>query len=261
MKKKIAFSAFLLALCVLVPLACLASGRDFSIDPNIEFNGGHTLVRWTDSDNAAPYTVAYLCADECGSEQQFLAAGGSLETAVTNNQYYELGDLIPGHDYYIVIFDKNSEMAQTLISLPAAEEFEDGKLKASSVRVSMEPRRYRLENGSIQGVDRLVASEIAANAESWLYGVYYEITLPELAYDRDYFVQVALRSPDGFLETVFAGQNVFGTGVGWSHYLRITGTGFFYDLLGNNGSIPVGDYTAELYLNGMLANTRQFKVR
>lgn len=261
MKKLTALLLTLTVLISLLPLSALADGRTFEISPDFTFKDGLTTITWTDSANKGPYTVVYLLVSDSEAQQTVHLADLYDETGTTSKKSFVLGELLPGRTYAVGVFDADQELAETEITLPIPSEFEDGKLKASSVRVTTEPRRMKRENGSIGDIDRLEASTIASTIGQWLYGLYYEIKLPELARERDYHVQIALIAPNGYCDTVFCKRNVFSTGTGWMSYLRMTGATFFYYMLESNGSIPVGTYSAELYFDGMLANVKEFKVR
>lgn len=249
----------LLALLLALPLAAQA---DITIDPQVAVVNGRVTVAWTDSENNGPYMVGYQYYDESSSAvQTAFWAGGDQASSTTEKKQFTFDYLLPGHQYLVDVFTENGDEDSAVITVPAAEEFVDGKLKASSVRTSVDYRYMKVGGDSIGSLDQLKASDMVQHIEDRYYGMRYEITLPVLAYARDYFVQIAMYAPNGYCETVHTSQYEFSTGVGFTHYLRLMGVDFFADMYDKNGDIPVGDYTIELYFNGMLANTRTFKVR
>ena len=273
MKKHIACILMLAVLASLLPLAGLADtvrlttsdfyGTDtFYMNESATMTDGHVYVSWTDQDNKGPYVVGYLCEDDTAAEQTLLAAkNDSVEDSTTNAKSFTLDGLTPGHKYTVVVYNSENDYAYMTVAVPQPAEFVDGKLNASQVRVRTEPKRYSLSSGSIQDIDRLTAGEIEMNSETFLYGVRYEINLPELARDRDYFVQIDMTGPNGYTKLVHSSQKVFSTGLGWSYYLRFIGYDFFDNMYSENGSVPTGTYTIRLFFNGMLANVKEITVR
>ena len=260
MKKRCISILAVLAVLTLLPVAGLAADS-ITIDTNPVFENGYTTLNWTDSENAGPYTVAYMLDDGDKTPQRAYLANRTKEDSVTAKPYMKVKGLIPGHTYIIGVIDSQNREKDAWITVPEATEFEDGKLKAKSVSVTVEPRYARSQTSSVQGLDRFIASDMLAHIEEYYYGIRYEIRLPKLAYDRDYLVQIVMIAPNGFAETVFADSYVFGSGPRYQYKIKFLGDTFFYNLYQACSDIPAGVYTVQLYLNGMLANTREFKVR
>lgn len=257
MKKPI---LYLLVLTMLLALP-MAAQAYIDIDPDIRTDDGLATLYWTASDGSAPFMLGYRYVPEDGSDQLAFWAGDDEETSTTKNNYFTFKTLLSGHQYYVQVFNDAGDIDGATITIPDYGEFEDGKLKAKSVRTSVDYRRIKKGSDSVGSVDQLTASDMMKNMENYYYGLRYEITLPELAYARDYFVQIAMTAPNGYMQTVHTSQYTFSTGTGFTHYLRFMGEAFFLNLYNNFGEIPVGTYTIELYFNGMLANTRTFRIR
>ena len=236
-----------------------SSQQDFEVSSSIRFDGGYTDVFWTDSANNGPYRVAFRYYDGGNTVQTGFWAGGNEAGSTTSQKTFRLEQLVPGSRYTILVFDQDDNLAQKEITLPAAEQFVDGKLKASSVRISTEYRS--IINGSVRTVNKLSAGDMMAHMDDREYGLYYQINLPELAYERDYFVQILFRAPNGYCETQFYGRHVFSKGNKFYYSLNCIGDDFFADMYEKNGVIPSGTYQVELYFNGMLANTKTFTVQ
>ena len=260
MKKRFVSILAALVVLTLLPIAGLA-GSGIDIDTNPVFENGYAFVTWTDSNSAGPYTVGYMLYDDDGTTQRAFLANGTREASATQKTSYTLKTLIPGHTYIIGVIDKDGNETDEVITVPAASEFVDGKLKAQSVTVSTDPMYARSLNSSIQGLKRFVANDMIAHIEQYYYGLSYEIRLPKLAYDREYLVQIELTAPNGYSETIYSDPYVFGSGPRYKHSSKFLADGYFHRLYDTTGDIPVGTYTLRLFLNGMLANTKEFKVR
>ena len=263
MRKCMALFLTLMLLLSVIPAGGMASGvSGMEISEEVSFDKGITTVFWQDAYDWGPYMVGYTYYDPASSvRQQGYWAGGNQDSSTTSDCFFAVDQLIAGHQYEITVFNSKDYYATGIVALPAAETFVDGKLKASSVRVATDYKYYDPAKDSMHSLDALKASDIIDYISDRYYGFRYEITLPELAYARDYFVQVFMRSPTGFGKTIFTSQYVFSTGTGFTHYVRLIGDDFFAALYKCTGEIPVGDYTVELYFNGMLAHSKTIKVK
>jgi|GEM_PF-1273952 len=240
--------------------AASAGEREFSVNPTVQFDSGLTTVSWVDTAENGPYQVAYMYYDGSDVVQSGIWAGGDMEGSTTSQKSFQTRYLAPGNQYVITVFDKDNMIAEGIITMPEKEEFVDGKFKASSVRVSTEYRYIRAEGEKPRAIERLTASDMMAHMADQQFGLYYRIDLPELAYARDYLVQLVLYAPNGYTYTENCTQHVFSQGTGFYYSQNFIGNTFFARMYEKNGVIPAGTYTAELYFNGMLANTKTFKV-
>ena len=262
MKKIVSLLLMCALLISLLPMSALAAQREFYINTSLSVVDGKTTITWVDTANYGPYIVAYRLVDPSSNATQALyPAGDDIEASTTSQKSFVCGDLIAGRRYMLLVQDAYGEQATTTITMPAAQTFQDGKLKAANVRVNLSPRYMRSSGDSPRGIDYLSASDIRAHIEEYYYGLRYEFSMPELAYDRTYWVQIVMTAPNGYTDTVHTSTKTFGTGTGWSYYLSMCGSNFFYNMYQKNSTIPTGTYTIELYFNGMLANTKTFTVR
>ena len=246
-------------LLVLSVCPVIALGAEITIDDRVRFEDGNTTITWTDDGDGGPYALGYECLDNSGMDQGFWASGNQ-EDSTTSSRSYTFPDLVPGYAYTIYLF--GNEVSTTAnIQVPSASTFEDGLLKASSVKVSLGYRTYQEGNNSPQKADGFTASDMNKHMSDTYYGLYYELSLPRLSHARDYNVLVTITAPNGFVMSAHSEQYVFSTGVGFTHFLKFMGSSFFDFLMDRAGEIPVGTYTVNTYFNGMIANTQTFRVR
>ena len=266
MKKRISVSllSVLLALAfICVPYAASAATLAL-IDTSAAYEGGYTTVSWTVVGDEVPKYVVFAVPTDNGSAEQQV-----VRVAETGEHSARIIDLIPGKSYKIIISDENLQiLGSQIITLPEPATFEDGKLKNTSVKIVMEPRKMR--SGGNKGKDTkklkaLKAAEIIAGLQdgSTDYGIRYTMKMPKLAKARTFFVTVAFESPDGFLFTEAAQEITYdrvknGTQNLWFYLL---GEKFFKYLYQTTGNIPAGDYKVYLFWDGMWVNTSTLKVK
>ena len=257
--------AFLLAVAILTvlaaPVSAYASYGYITIDTNVRVVNGRVTVSWTDTGNCGPYSVIYEYYDGSDTPQCRFWAGDNEASSTTNETSFVFESLIAGHQYYIYVIGQNNIRDIRLITVPETAGFEDGKLNASQVRVVTDYKCYRIKNKSMESLKGLNSADIKQHMEDRAYGFRYQFTLPQLAYARDYFVQLAMYAPNGYEQIVHYSQYEFSTGKGFTYYLQLVGDGFFANLYNTCGDIPSGTYRIELYFNGMLAHTKEFTVK
>ncbi|MBO4837087.1 MAG: hypothetical protein J5564_05260 [Clostridia bacterium] len=255
----------LLLVCILVLSLSSApvrgeNARVFELEETVVYEKGITTVRWQDSADAAPYRVAYLCCDDAEAVQTVHWAGGDMESSTTNEKAFSLDTMTPGHQYRVEVIAGDGKILDQRILLPEAETFEDGKLKASSVKVEIAPKYWRPANEKAGRIDRFEAESIASHIDEWQFGIYYEIRLPELAYARTYLVQLAMTAPNGYTDTLATAKWTFDETNQFRHYFVFTGENFFSDMYKKNAAVPAGYYTVDLYFDGMLASSQRIRV-
>ncbi len=233
-----------------------APKRVFELNSNIVSDKGHVTVTWTDSENRKPYTVCYRYEDS--SVSQPLYSIGKNVTA----QSYTLDCLIPGKTYTITIIDADNQRASRSYTLPKPDEFEDGKLKASSIKVGIEGRYKGVSDKYSQAkrVSVLKASDIVSNRGTYDYGFRYNISYPQLAHSRQYLTQIAVYAPNGYMESELVQEHEYGSQYAGYHWY-ILGTQTFDAVYKNTGTIPAGKWTVELYWDGMFVNRSTFTVK
>jgi hypothetical protein len=178
-------------------------------------------------------------------------------------------DVIPGQRYKVVVKDKNGNSSSATVSIPKASDFSDGKLKQTSVSITIEGR-YRPSNSTdyknAQQVT-LIAKNMTNGIRNkgYQFGVRYQINFPQLASTRTFNTMKVFRAPNGFQLAENNGEvtySDFNNYAGGSYcYWYCSGEEFFRQLLNLNGSIPAGKYYVDLYWDGMFVKTQSFEVK
>ena len=244
------------------------SSRTFDINTGITADSGRFTITWEDSANAAPYTLTFEYVDESSSATQCsFWAGDDEQGSTTSSKSYTLRYLIPGKTYKFTVKDCNGVKTSRTLTLPSPSSFVDGKLKASSIKVST---KYRYMESSADPSDAKDLSKFSADKmmsnmtnAGYHYGVYYRISLPQLATSREFFTTIAFHAPNGFASAEVAmdvSYSSFNNASGSYCYWNCVGTRFFDLLYEKNGTIPTGTYTVELYWDGMLVKSTTFTV-
>ena len=240
----------------------IEKGGVFELSSNISMNKGHATVSWTDTANNSPYEVAYQCVGKDGVSHPSYWAGGDQLSSTTHAKSFTIDELIPGKTYKIMVTDCNGRVITRNYTIPSVSTFVDGKLPASSINITIQPRSksYGVSDSSANSISTLRASDIMSNRYSKEYGFRYEIEYPQLAYSRTYFTQVAIIAPNGYTEceihnTIEYGREYSG------HYWHMVGDWTFQKMYEYNSSIPSGTWTVELYWDGMFVNRSTFTVQ
>ena len=130
-------------------------------------------------------------------------AGDDRSGSTTSNKYFVIDDLIPGHQYTIEVTDKDYNTARRTIRVPNTSSFVDGRLKDTSITVSI-AYRYRDASDNITKVGKFTARTMKEQISNlgYGYGLRYEISVPQLAKSRKYFTQLVFYAPTGYTQTV-----------------------------------------------------------
>jgi hypothetical protein len=177
-------------------------------------------------------------------------------------------NMIPGKSYRITLTNSSLlPLDQHDYEMPAPTVFEDGKLKDTSIKISLEPRRLKKgdEPKKAKKLSSFTVKEITKGIEddTYWYGVKYSMKMPQLGHERTFFLTLAFESPDGYLMVVSAEDMTYeyvarGYQTIWYYIL---GTNYFPNLYKCVGEIPKGQYKTYMFLDGMLVNQNKFKVQ
>ena len=262
MKKKSGLFLMLMALLLIanavIPAVSFAAGS-VSISTYVTYSGGYATVSWTASGNAPSSYLVYAKVDNSSSEQAMIKLGETKRNSI------QTSDLAPGTRYTVFVTDPEYNiLGSETVMVPYVDTFVDGKLKNTSIKVSLETRKYDLSTQKYKRVNSLSAKEIISGFESnsAYYGVKYQMRMPQLAYERSFFVTLVFESPNGFLEVERATDVTFDrVNNGYQTiWWELTGTAYFYDLYNTVGEIPAGTYTIHMYWDGMWVSDTTFKV-
>lgn len=251
-------AAFLLAAALLFCCAIPAARAEITLNAP-SYYGGYTTVSWNATDGeTGPYTLITL-ADNGTAEQTPWNMGS------TNSRSMQITECIPGKAYYFALLDSSATILDIQeFTIPEAGVFEDGKLKNTSVKVTLTPRQYVVQSQKYNKLNGLNAQEMTdgfTNGNYW-YGLKYEMRMPQLAKPRAFFVTLAFEAPDGYLYVEIAKDVTFDrVNNGYQTiWWQLAGADFFSTLLDKTGSIPRGEYTIYMYWDGMWVNTSTFRV-
>ncbi len=265
--KKNAKILLLTALAALVlGLCCVSASAETSatLSPSIRYDTGVTTISWDVSGTDASTYRVFLQVINNGPAEQSLWNLGE-----TSTHSMRTTECIPGKSYRVTLTDGSYSILDSRdYTLSEAPIFEDGKLKNTSVKISIEPRRMK-SGGNAQKdakkVNSLKASEIMAALSdgSAYYGIRYQMRMPQLAKGRSFFVTLAFESPDGYLYVEQATDVSFDRVSNGYQTLwwNIAGASFFDRLNHTAGEIPAGTYTVYLFWDGMWVNTSTFRVQ
>ncbi len=257
----------LIVLCLLAAtVLCLpaaASGETEVTLKKIKYNAGKTTISWkTEGEEPESYTVTYKLVDNGTAPQITFRMDGITKHSL------ETWDFLPGKKYEVTVWDPfYSMLAKRTYTVPEAEEFVDGKLKATSVKISVEPVKMKYggnEKKDPKKIKALKASEIidGIKNQTMEYGVKYTMKMPRLAKARSFFVTIAFESPDGYIIVDRAGDLTFDrvNGGYQTLWLSIAGNRFFNYMYRQREEIPTGTYKIHLFWDGMKVQTQSFKV-
>ena len=161
-----------------------------------------------------PYQLTYQYVDESSNAVQCnFWAGHSEKESTTTSKSYTYLYLIPGKTYKFTVEDSKGVKTSRVITLPTPSSFVDGKLKSSSIKVSW---KYRyMESGmayeDARSLKKFSAAEMMTNMTNsgYRYGLYYRISLPQLATSREFFTTIAFYAPNGFASRLCRGYHLF----------------------------------------------------
>ena len=253
-------AAALIALALLCPAAS-ALADSVTLADTVDYRDGYTTISWS-GDAASNYEV-YVEAINNGPAQQTKFSGGK-----TSRNSIQVKNMIPGKSYTVYVCDSGGTiLGKRDYTMPEPTVFVDGKLKNTSIKISLEPRRLKVGDPAkkAQKLSQFKASEIEkGTAEgSYYYGVKYSMKMPQLGHERTFLLTLAFESPDGYLMVVSAENMTYeyvarGYQTIWYYIL---GTNYFPNMYKTTGTIESGRYKTYMFLDGMLVNENKFVVK
>jgi len=255
----------LLALVLLCAASAALADTVVTLDDDVDYDAGYTRISWkVEGDDLSKYKV-YVEATDNGPSPQTKFLGG---TAKNSKHYVKVTNMIPGKSYTVYVTDNDGNiLAKRDYDMPEPEIFEDGKLKDTSIKISLEPRRLKKgdQAKNAKKIDGFSAKEItkAVEKDNYLYGVKYSMKMPQLGHERTFLLTLAFESPNGYLMVVSAENMTYeyvarGYQTIWYYIL---GTNYFPAMLKTTGTIETGKYKTYMFLDGMLVNENKFTVK
>lgn len=263
--KKGLFFAFLLMMAAVICFASAASAAGtVTLSDRVTYSTGITRISWDVSGAEADTYKVYAEVTGKGNSKQM-----TMYLGETTNHTLQTNQCIPGLTYKFTITDGSyTTLDEKEITLPSPDIFSDGKLRDTSIKVSIEPRMLKagdMISKDTKKVNNLKAADIMAGIDDGTasYGVKYTMRMPQLKEARSFFVTVAFESPEGFVYTWYADDMEFervnrGYQTIWFY---MAGSDFFRELYKTTGEIPIGKYSIYLFWDGMWVNKIDFNVR
>lgn len=231
-----------------------------SLNSTIRYRDGKTIITWTTKGNAGTCSVRMEAVNGSSKQHRWRLGTSSTGSLTT-------GELMPGKTYKLTLLSEDYDVLdERTYTIPDVPTFQDGKLKNSSVKITIEPRR--LPAGSLKAdakkVNSLSASRIKAGLDSGdeSYGFKYQMKMPTLAKERTFYVTIYVEAPGGYLEVeVFDDVTFDRVNRGYQTlWWNCLGTDFFKNLYETTGDIPSGNYSITMFWDGMYVNRSTLKV-
>ena len=233
------------------------AGVSAHLDDHISYNKGISTISWT-AENAGGTTFRLtLKAVNGDSGQTNWNLGTTTSTSLTTFQ------MMPGKSFLITLYGDEQYLDEKVYQVPEVDPFEDGQLKATSIRVGIETR-YLAAGAQKPKRQGLSASKIleAVQNSSGYYGFKYQMRMPTLAKQRYFYVQVFMEAPNGYLDIIKWEDVTFDRVSGGYQTLwwELLGSDFFSNLYDATGEIPSGAYTVTMFWDGDFVNSQQINV-
>ena len=227
---------------------------------SLQFSGGKTTITWEAVGMEPGSYRVYVKPIRNGTADQ-----KQIKVGETSSHSVQTTECLPGKSYEVTLTDgSNNILDQKEYRMDDPETFQDGKLKNTSIKITIKPRRMAAGGEPKDYNKSLKASEIRAGLYegSYYYGMKYQMRMPQLVKQRSFFVTLAFEAPDGYLYVEQATDITFervnnGYQTLW---WNLAGAKFFLQLYQDTGDIQSGKYTVYLYWDGMWVNTSHFTV-
>lgn len=234
--------------------------REFYIKP-LEFNGADVTIRWVDSENRGPYRLKAMYIGGTAVQDDSWIMGDE-ELSTTSEKQFVCFGLYGGYRYRITVLDGDDNAATLDVEAPDQGMYKKNGVVASSVKVTIGPRYYNAK-GTVMITKALIASDIEKYIREGtrFYGLRIEREMPAMSGSITPNEVFVFLSPNGFMSTyIYSDRNfpTFGSQETW--FIYCLGDSFFSKMYELNGSIPTGEYTLQIYWDGMLLNEQTFTV-
>ena len=258
MKKRVAVLLCILVFSVMIAANAALADGSAALDNNIRFVDGRTVISWTTTGGFSSFYVL-MEADNGYAVQTLWRLGETTRTSLTT------AEMMPGKTYRIILTDQDfNTLDERYYTVPEPAIFEDGKLKSTSVKITLEPRRLLSSESSAKKINSFSADTIMNGLErgTETYAMKYHMKMPMLKNARSFFVTVYIEAPNGYLDCILAEEIEFSRVNGgyqelWYDFL---GGYYFESLYDANYEVPFGEYTVWTFWDGMYVNDTQFKV-
>lgn len=237
---------------VVTPTPAPKEGRTFYIN-EINISDGVATIHWQDSAGKGPYKVCYECFmdEDYGSAAQQAVIRWVAAKEVNGNTLV-LDKLVPGKTYWLTVFDAEGEMAKLKF-----DPLESPDFRKFSMTGTFTPRSR--VGTTMKDLTAFSAADILAGGDTG-YGAYVRLDHEAVAETMTLRGTVAITCPDGtyFVESVE--DLKFEAGSTCSYWEFYDFNLLFETLQGIYVTVPQGEYSWELYLDGLPAVSLSFTV-
>ena len=247
-------------ICVVCWSGMALAGTTVTLASSLSYDCGTTTIRWDVSGSEPGETYVIVENIDYGDTSQAIFSVRDISGHRARSDQF-----VPGHHYRVTLMDgQYNSLDSREYVLPWVDTFQDGKLKNTSVKISIETRKYTPEKGYKKNnlSAAAIKDAIADGYSSEVYGVKYQMRMPTLGKERNYFVTLVFESPFGFIwveratDITFERVNNGYQTLWW----ELVGGNFFSELYDRTKEIPTGKYQVHLFWDGMWVNTSTFKV-
>ena len=232
---------------------------------SVETDRGSVIVRWTDPEQNAPYSVSYQYIGDSKIEYPWYWAGTNEEDSITYTKSFTIDGLIPGKTYQFEVTDRNGKSIKNVHTLPSPRDFfesySDSDFGEAFLGVDIVPavKAYDQADEEAETISSLDASLIVSNMGSEEFGFQYSINCLELDQSYTYYTQIFVTAPNGYIGCLLSHDIEYKAGYG-GVYWSFLGSEMFEMVYDKFASIPSGTWTVDLYLDGMHVNTSYFPI-
>lgn len=255
MKKRVIACFFLvLTLFSFAPLS-LAASRTFRVSGEVTMDQrGRTVVTWTDSANASPYTVKFQCVNGSAVQTIWRAAINVSSKSCT------VPYLVPGKKYKIIVEDSAGLTASNTITVPRRTNLTSTRNRTETTQVMYKVDKYASDDQA-KALKTISATAIEKNLKKgYVYGIKFTTKYKTNAKTKNVHTAIfALTAPNGYVQSSYSTDFTLPRVKGTWYYGFVCGDFFTY-LLDATGYIPTGAYTFQIFLEGRLYYQYVFRV-
>lgn len=219
-------------------------------------NGQLTLT-WEDQNNNAPYKVRFLSVTTGDFDTDWDTNLVRLEVEGLTDTSYTYRYLVPGQPYWLAVTNGDGQGVYYQYESEPAKAFAD-----FAIDPSVQPilRQGDGETENDINVSSFSAAEIGLGTSK--HGLYFELGYPQLDSRKEYTAQVVMTDPNGFALVDSVSTMPFEVYEGGGcRYWNFYSLEWYFNALGYQyDSLPTGEYTVSVYLDGALAASANFTV-
>lgn len=218
---------------------------------------GSVTISWVDLNSNPPYRARFIENTTGDFNTDYANNLVRLEAQDLTGLSYTYQYLVPGMSYWLTIVNADGHGVYIAYSVPEAEPFTD-----FTITPTLQPL-MRISSGD-ETSDVNVSSFSSAEIGLQLceHGLYIRLDFPTLESDVEYTAQMVITSPNGLTLTDSVFSLPFAAHeTGCYRYWEFFNLAWYFDVLNRRyDTVPAGEYTVTLYLDGKLAADATFTV-